>query len=90
MKDNHEYMSDPHKKLLTAIRDNDLLFTQTKEIDKRVDIAKSSINEWKEFITNEESSLSVDEFKIKDDTMFKLKDLFLRFKVGLLYIFIYN
>ena len=82
MKDDHPYMSDNYKNLLTNLNQVDQKYSNTKEIDTRVKLAKEGIDQWKSFIEFSAKNLSADEFQIRDDIIIKLKEIWSRFKVN--------
>jgi hypothetical protein len=82
-------MSDNYKNLLTNLKQVDEKYSNTNEIDTRVKLAKEGIDQWKSFIEFSAKNLSADEFQIRDDIIIKLKEIWSRFKVNIIY-FHYN
>jgi hypothetical protein len=80
MKEDHQYMNDEYKTLLTTLKDIDKNYSHTKNLEQRVVFARNAISVWNDFVTREGEQLSKDEFHIRDDTMIKLRELWDRFK----------
>lgn len=80
MKDDHVYYNDSYKHLILKLQENDNEYSKNKEVDKRISYAKDSIQLWKKFIEEENKNLPNDEYNIKEDTIYKLKEIWSRFK----------
>ena len=88
MNENQAYMSDNYKDLLVNLKNIDQNYSNSKEIETRVKLAKEGIDQWKSFIEASAKNLITDEFQIRDDILIKLKDIWSRFKVDNFLIYI--
>jgi hypothetical protein len=81
MKEDHQYMNDTYKHLLTSLKDIDKSYSISKATDQRVVLAKNAISAWDDFVQRESEALPGEEFFVSDDTKFKLREIWDRFKV---------
>lgn len=80
MKEDHPYMNEKYSNLLKELKNIDTTYSETKNLDQRVILAKNSITLWNDFITSEYDNLPKDEYKISESTRIKLKEIFDRYK----------
>jgi hypothetical protein len=81
MKDDHSYMSDQYKHLLLSLRDGDASYSQTNNLETRVQIAKDQISAWNDFAQKERENLPADEYSIKKEVEQNLREIWNRTKV---------
>ena len=84
MKEDHSYLSDEYKHLLLSLKDDDAKFAANNKIEERVKLAKNEISSWKIFVDVSSKNLSEEEFKVRQDTLIKLEDIWMRFKVSII------
>jgi len=75
----HSFFAQQYKEHLLDLKSIDAEYSRNKVIEERVKLAKKEIESWKNFI--EGTVLSEDEFKVRQDTLIKLEDIWMRFKV---------
>jgi hypothetical protein len=80
MKDDHLYLNENYKKLLINLKDVDNQYIQTKTIEEKVKLARLGISNWKEFLEKESQNLPEEEFSVREGTLIKLQDIWMRFK----------
>ncbi len=74
-------MNEKYSQLIKGLSNIDNTYSQTKNLDQRVILAKNNITLWNDFITYEYNSLPSDQYKISESTRYKLKEIFERYKV---------
>ena len=86
MKEDHDYMSENYKSHLIGLRDIDREYKEATQLDNRVKLSKNAISKWKDFVDESAKNLPEEEFKVREDTLIKLEDIWMRFKVNFLKI----
>jgi len=81
MKPDHEYVSEQYKHLLINLNQVDEQYANSKALEKRVQLAKTAVSQWDNFVKFSSSNLPAEEFKVREDILIKLEDIWMRFKV---------
>lgn len=76
----HTYFSEGYKSLLTNIKQGDQEYSATNKIEDKVKISRSQMASWKEFVSETSKNLPEEDFKVRQDTLIKLEDIWMRFK----------
>lgn len=79
MNNDHPYLSEEYKHLLLNIKEIDAMWSNEKNLDKRVELCKNTMNFWKTYINS--VSLPEEEFKVREGSLIKLEEIWMRFKV---------
>jgi hypothetical protein len=80
MKEDHPYISEKYTNLLKGLNNVDTNYSQTKNLDQKVILAKNSITLWNDYITNEYNNLSKDVYQVNESTRYNMKEIFDRYK----------
>jgi hypothetical protein len=79
MKPDHSYFSEEYKNLLLGQKDIDSKWSESTSMEQRVELCKQNMEQWKSFVNS--VALPEEDFKVREDTLIKLEDIWMRFKV---------
>ena len=82
--EDHSFLSPEYKSHLLELKAIDEQYSRSKVIEERIKLAKKEFDNWNSFI--EGTVLSEEDFKVRQDTLIKLEDIWMRFKVNCLLI----
>ena len=88
MKEGHLYFSDEYKNLLFSLKEIDSNYSQSKTIEDKVQLARNGISQWTKFVEHTSTILPEEEFNVREGTLIKLEDIWMRFKVRNNYLII--
>ena len=83
MKEDHSYFSEEYKTFLSDLKDIDAQWSHAKTLESRVQLSKKGIDQWQSFVDS--VALPEEDFKVREGTLIKLEDIWMRFKVNLLF-----
>ncbi len=79
MKTDHSYFSEEYKSLLLNQKEIDVKWSESQNLEQRVELCKENIELWKTFVNS--VALPEEDFKVREGTLIKLEDIWMRFKV---------
>jgi hypothetical protein len=82
MDENHNYFNENYKNLLLSLKEIDQRYASNVQLESRIKLAKDAITHWKNFVEISNNYLPAEQFKVRDDILIKLKDIWMRFKVN--------
>jgi hypothetical protein len=81
MKENHNYMSEEYKHLLLNLKEIDHIYSNSNNLEKRIELSKDGIDHLKNFIEHTNENLPEEEYKVREGISIKLEEIWMRFKV---------